>query len=133
MNAITTRFHSIAIIWLATSLLASALGLSLPTLAAGVKVVYPTNDIPNDQRHYDILALLRMALEKTEAKYGPFELSSSPTPMPKARYLLALEQRHEINIAWTSSSEQNEHRFLPIRIPLRKTPLKTRTCTITPW
>ncbi len=99
--------------------------------AAGIKVIYPTGDIPNDPRHADVIEILRTALEKTEAQFGPFELAAASEPMAKGRYLLELEQQHGINIIWNGTSEELETRFSPIRIPLRKGLLGYRLSLIT--
>ncbi|MEN9868865.1 MAG: hypothetical protein RL748_4455 [Pseudomonadota bacterium] len=96
-------------------------GLIWQARAEGVKVIYPAGDIPNDPRFHDVIEMLRTALEKTKPQYGPYELMPNPTIMPKARYILELEQAHNnINVIWNSTSEELETRFLPIRIPLRK-------------
>lgn len=102
------------------ALLPGLLATASCALAAGVKVTYPTGDVPNDPRFNDVIEILHTALEKTRAQYGPYELGPAPTPMPKARYLLEMENGGEINVVWNGTSEELEQRFLPIRIPLRK-------------
>lgn len=99
-------------------------------LAAGIKVTYPTGDVPNDPRFNDVIEVLRTALEKTRPQYGPFELGPASTPMPKARYLLEMENHGEINVVWNGTSDELEQRFLPIRIALRKDLLGYRICLI---
>ncbi len=104
---------------------------ALPSRAEGMKVIYPSGDIPNDTRFHDVIEMLHTALEKTRAKYGPYELIQNPEPMPKARYILELEQKQRsINVIWNSTSTELEQRFLPIRIPLRKGLLGYRICLI---
>jgi hypothetical protein len=121
-------------------LLVCLLGFAISAMAAGgsvsaargsgVRVVYPTGDIPNDPRFNDVIEILRTALEKTVPQFGPFELGPAPAPMPKARYLMDLEQQREINVVWNGTSEELEKRFTPIRIPLRKGLLGYRVCLI---
>lgn len=113
------------------SFLLACFSLIGPTHAEGVKVIYPAGDIPNDPRFHDVIEMLRTALEKTKNQYGPYELMANPTIMPKARYILELEQAHRtINVIWNSTSEELETRFLPIRIPLRKGLLGYRVALI---
>lgn len=102
-----------------------------PLLAAGVRVTYPTGDIPNDPRFNDVIEILRTALEKTRPQYGPYELGPANAPMPKARYLMEMENGGEINVVWNGTSIELEQRFLPIRIPLRKGLLGYRISFIT--
>ncbi|MES2297246.1 MAG: amino acid ABC transporter substrate-binding protein [Pseudomonadota bacterium] len=87
---------------------------------AGVKVVYPAEESDNDRRHIDLVEILRVALEKTTPEFGPYELKPSSLRMSKARYLSALQERQLINITWSSTSNEMETNFSPIRIPLRK-------------
>lgn len=105
---------------LAACLLGCLVSCLLPVWASGIKVTYPTGDVPNDPRFHDVIEILRTALEKTRAQYGPFELGPANTPMPKARYLLEMENHGDINVVWNGTSDELEQRFLPIRIPLRK-------------
>ncbi|MES2049703.1 MAG: amino acid ABC transporter substrate-binding protein [Pseudomonadota bacterium] len=89
-------------------------------LAADTKLIYPADEDEGDTRVNDLKEILQMALKKTEPEFGPFELRPSTLKMNRLRYLSELERGRTINIAWSSTSEEMEHRFLPIRIPLRK-------------
>lgn len=96
-------------------------GLSVSASAAGMKFIYPASEIPGDTRFNDLIELLRTALEKTSAEYGPFEMGPAPVVMSKARYMAALQLNSgEINIVWTSTSHEMEQQYLPLRIPLRR-------------
>jgi Bacterial extracellular solute-binding proteins, family 3 len=120
------------ILRLSQALLLLLMAAALPSRAEGLKVIYPSGDIPNDTRFLDVIEMLRTALEKTKAQYGPYELIENPKPMPKSRYFLELEQpNRSVNVVWNSSTEELEQRFLPIRIPLRKGLLGYRICFIT--
>jgi ABC-type amino acid transport substrate-binding protein len=89
-------------------------------LAVETKVVYPADEDEGDTRVNDLKEILQMALKKTEPEFGSFELRPSLLKMNGLRYLTELEKGRVINIAWSSTSEEMESRFLPIRIPLRK-------------
>lgn len=87
---------------------------------AGVKLVYPADEVPGDPRFHDLKEILELALKKTAPEYGPYELEPAPVVMSKARYMGELRQGGTINIVWSSTSKTLENELLPIRIPLRK-------------
>ena len=88
--------------------------------AGRVEIVYPSDETGNDARYNDLHEILRGALERTVADFGPYTLQPSKVRMNEARYLTELKNRQSINIAWSSTSIQKEREFLPVRIPLRK-------------
>jgi ABC-type amino acid transport substrate-binding protein len=88
--------------------------------AAETKIVYPADEDEGDTRVNDLKEILHMALKKTEPEFGSFELRASVLKMNRLRYLSELELGRTINIAWSSTSDEMESRFSPIRIPLRK-------------
>lgn len=83
-------------------------------------VTYPAPESSKDTRYGDLIELLKIALQKTVKEYGPYRLQPSALPMNEARYLLELKTGRSINVAWSSTSVEKEHDYLPIRIPLRK-------------
>lgn len=85
-----------------------------------VKVTYPAPEYWADERHSDVIEILRTALEKTENKYGPFEIAPYSTVMNDGRVVNSLKHGKFINIAWGSTSIKKEQDLLPVRIPLRK-------------
>lgn len=91
-----------------------------PLLAAGMKVTYPANESANDPRFNDLIEILHIALEKTVAESGPYELGPSEMAMNEARYLRELRDGRSVNIIWSSTSYEKERDYLPLRIPLRK-------------
>ena len=102
-------------------LLIALLLLQVSAAATGIRVVYSAGEIQNDTRFNDVIELLCTSLEKTKARFGPFECLHSPKVLPKKRALLELEQPlHSINVIWNPTSVEMEQRFSAIRIPLRK-------------
>jgi len=95
---------------------------SLPCRAeAGVtEVVYPAPESPQDVRDNDLVEILHSALEHTVASYGPYRLRPSHLAMNEARQLVMLSNGGELNITWSSTSDEKERTLLAIRIPLRK-------------
>lgn len=87
---------------------------------AKVKVTYPAPEYWADERHSDVIEILRTALEKTEKKYGPFDIAPYPTVMNEGRVVTSLTRGKFVNVAWGSTSIKKEKDLLPIRIPLRK-------------
>lgn len=122
--------HSFLYHWQVSSYLVKALSLTLcfffillnPHKAYSKSNVftYPAPETPNDQRFNDLIEILRTALERTVPEFGPYELGPASTVMSKARYLTELQNGQAPNIIWSSTSQDLENQFLPIRIPLRK-------------
>lgn len=108
------------------ALLAAA---SLPSFAV-TQVIYPAPETANDNRYRDLIELLDTALKRTSAEYGPYQLQPSDIQMNEARYLVELKAGHLINVAWSSTSNEKERDYLPIRIPLRKSLLGYRVALI---
>ncbi len=73
-----------------------------------------------DTRNYYFIDLLNLALKKTEASAGPFELLSYAAPMNQSRALSSLNQDYGVDIVWTMTSNERELNYLPIRVPLLK-------------
>lgn len=83
-------------------------------------VIHPADEELGDPRFNDVKEILRMALEKTVAEFGPFKLSASTQHTNGLRYLSNLARDSDLNVVWSSTSVEKERSYLPIRIPLRK-------------
>lgn len=101
-----------------------AYGLSLAagsTVAESTVVAYPRSISPTDSQYLYDYELLRLALDKTQAEFGPYELRQSELPMNQAR---AAEEivagSGTINVFARSTSVEHEASMLPIRIPIDK-------------
>lgn len=102
--------------------LLAGLTLFVGTAGAGTTVfVYPKSISAIDSQYMYDYDLLRLALEKTRAEYGLYELRPSDVAMTQAR---AGEEvvtgTGTVNIFARSTSAEYEARMLPIRIPLDK-------------
>jgi len=73
-----------------------------------------------DKRNDYYIALLTLALEKTEAKYGRFRLEMNENSMLQARALLSVANKQLVDVVWSMTSKEREDALLPIRIPLLK-------------
>ena len=83
-------------------------------------VIHPADEELGDPRFNDVKEILRLALEKTVAEFGPFKLSASTQHTNGLRYLSNLARDSDLNVVWSSTSVEKERNYLPIRIPLRK-------------
>jgi ABC-type amino acid transport substrate-binding protein len=98
---------------------------------AQTKVVYPAFESSADSRYNDLVEILKTALEKTVAEYGPYTLQPSKSRMNEARSLAELlNPAGMVNIAWSGTSVQKEKDFRAVRIPLRKGILGYRVALI---
>ncbi len=82
-------------------------------------LVYARAESSNDSRYDYDWAVLRMALDKTRASFGPYTLQPSDQPMSPARVLAELRNRQRgINILVRATSTELERTLLPIRFPV---------------
>ncbi|MFZ5722254.1 MAG: hypothetical protein ACOY33_01190 [Pseudomonadota bacterium] len=75
-------------------------------------------DGPGDLRNDYFLALLRLALEKTARRDGPFRLEAASSTIPQSRALSALDSGELIDVLWTMTTRRREAQVQPVRIPL---------------
>lgn len=64
--------------------------------------------------------LLHLALSKTEATDGPFQIIQYPHMLTKARFEAELKRHGVIDIMWAIDNKHLESEFLPIRVSLLK-------------
>ncbi|MDC8760919.1 hypothetical protein [Janthinobacterium fluminis] len=89
--------------------------------AATTTVIYPQAGSTLDSRYEYDWEVLRTALQKTQARFGPFTLRQASGNMSPARVseeLLAPNGR--VNVLVRATSNQLEQQFLPIRIPVER-------------
>ncbi|MFZ6798868.1 amino acid ABC transporter substrate-binding protein [Undibacterium sp. Di24W] len=91
-----------------------------PKPTSVTRVVHPADEEKGDPRFVDVKEILRLALEKTVVEFGPFELQASSQNTNGLRYLNNLANDSDLNVVWSSTTEEKERNYLPIRIPLRK-------------
>lgn len=90
--------------------------------AATTHVVYPLTALEDvDSRYEYDWAVLRVALQKTEPRYGPFELRQSTHAMSSQRVAQELLMPGgRINVFARATSPQLEQQYLPVRLPIDK-------------
>lgn len=76
-------------------------------------------DHPEDQRLDYFTGLLKLALDKTEADYGPYRLTPRKEPINQERSFMMVSQ-NKLDVTWGMTSAMREIRTRPIRIPLMK-------------
>lgn len=74
----------------------------------------------NDVRNAYFVDVLKLALSKTERRYGRFELQEAKMQMNQLRALQNLAIKKNIDVVWTMTSIEREEMLEPIRIPLLK-------------
>ncbi|WP_339719045.1 hypothetical protein [uncultured Paraglaciecola sp.] len=72
-----------------------------------------------DQQKTYYVALLKLAIEKAQHKFGPASLQSFGTSMVYQRKLMSLNSG-KLDVMWAITSEQRERDLLPIMIPVLK-------------
>ena len=89
--------------------------------AADANIVYPLTGSRLDSRYDYDWAVLRLALDKTRARYGSYDLHQSPIIMSPQRITQELQNRPgRINILARATDPELEKTFLPVRIPIDK-------------
>ncbi|MBW8848798.1 MAG: transporter substrate-binding domain-containing protein [Burkholderiales bacterium] len=74
---------------------------------------------PSSQEHATYFPqLLRLALEKTRASDGPFEIKTYEQTMSGARQLAELKNNGAIDLVWDGSNAKREAELLPVRFSL---------------
>lgn len=84
-------------------------------------VVYPRTESAGDTQYLYDYELLRLALEKTIAEYGSYEMRESAAAMNQARAADEIVAGSgKVNIFSRSTSIEHEALMLPVRIPIDK-------------
>ncbi|HWW72514.1 MAG TPA: hypothetical protein VN089_21440 [Duganella sp.] len=73
-----------------------------------------------DYRDRYTLQVLRAALQASTAKYGPFELHTSPLGMERDRLMFEMIKGDLVNLSAQITSAEWERNLIPIRIPIDK-------------
>lgn len=71
-----------------------------------------------DRRHEYFRQLLILALEKTRADFGNFEVKAAGVPISQARAFNMLKQGKLVDVVWTMTTDEREKQALPVRVPL---------------
>ncbi len=82
------------------------------------EVVYPRPESEHDSRYLYDWEVLRTALEKTRAGFGPYELRQARQYMSPARVTAEAAGAGDINVFVRATSAQLEQQFRPVRIPV---------------
>ena len=103
-----------------------SLGLVVGTAAAATsaptpeRIRYPRQEASPDSRSDYFLAVLELALSKSRATFGDYQLMPADLGMQQARALDSLLSKRHLDVVWTITSREREQQLLPIRIPLDK-------------
>lgn len=107
------------VFYLARALLACLLlGTGAGAIGAPLRLTVPALQ-PSSKEHATYFPqLLRLALEKTRATDGPFEIRHFDQPLTSLRQATEVKNQGVINLMWDGSNKQRETELLPIRISL---------------
>lgn len=102
----------------AALILLSTLGLPSARAAEPLRITIPQL-APSAQEHASYFPqLLRLALEKTRASDGPFEIRHHGEAMSGPRQFAELKKDGAINLIWDGTDARREAELLPVRISL---------------
>jgi hypothetical protein len=106
--------------WLLSGL-GAVLGVLCATGAAAQAYVYPQPESSADSQYEYDYGLLRLALERTRATHGDYDLRPSAKPVNQARAAHEIVQgTGVVTIFARSTAAEHEERMRPIRIPIDK-------------
>jgi ABC-type amino acid transport substrate-binding protein len=81
---------------------------------------YPRPESLKDVRHIYRFELLKLAMDRTKAVYGDFEIVYTAAEMTQSRALTELENNGVVDVIALPSNVEREKKFLPVRIPVMK-------------
>lgn len=84
------------------------------------RIRYPRQEASTDHRSDYFLAVLELALNKSQTHFGAYVLTPADIGMQQARALESLLSQRHLDVVWTITSRERERQLLPIRIPLDK-------------
>ena len=83
------------------------------------KIVLPHHDKNTEYLSY-FPRVLELAMKKTEATDGPYEITFHPYGFTSARTMAELKYGNTVNVVWSTLNEQRLHDLHAITIPLLK-------------
>lgn len=96
------------------------LSLAVPVVASATVIGHIRPDSAAEDRDAYFIELLNLALERTEASHGPYELRQAPVQMSQSRAFREMREGGYIDVVWSMATRDRERAFRPIRIPLLK-------------
>jgi hypothetical protein len=73
-----------------------------------------------DPKQAYYIALLELALQRSQSKYGAYKMTPVVIEMPQARTIKLVESNQHIDIVWTMTSIERENQLQAVYIPLLK-------------
>ncbi|MCG7535036.1 hypothetical protein [Pseudoalteromonas sp. OOF1S-7] len=105
-------------LWFFGAILVASIFTSSHSFGADL-VRYNVSKAYADPKQDYYIAVLRLALNKSRDKYGPYQLSeNSFDHTPQGRTLEILEQGELLDVHWTMTSQQRETQLAAVYVPL---------------
>lgn len=118
MNSLFKNLRLVAIIGLFITPILQSSVRAQDSNTLVIRYLPPDEDVGSRSQYY--YQLLKMALDKTVASYGPYELKPADKAMNQRDALKAMMQGQGIDVVHTMTDKTRERVLLPIRIPLDK-------------
>lgn len=104
--------------------------LQRPEPAATMTYVYNAPESATDQRYLYAWQVLRTALDKTSARFGPYQLKQAPV-MTESRQIRELVQHSGIiNVMYLDTRQELEDQLVPVRIAVDKNLMSYRVLLV---
>jgi len=99
------------------------MAISAPAFSGAVPgktvITYPQKETAIDSRYDYDWAVLRAALDKTNAQFGPYEMHPAVDVMGQARVTSEMQEATgRVNIFARATTIELEQKFIPVRIPI---------------
>lgn len=102
----------------------------LPERTAVMNYVYNAPEAATDQRYLYAWHILRTALDKTNARFGPYKLKQAPV-MTESRQIRELSQHSGIiSVMYLDTRQELEDQLLPVRIAVDKNLMSYRVLLV---
>lgn len=107
----------IAGLWLLALLSVANISVAAPA-AEPLKVTISPMEKVNGTGIFYFSQLLDLALKKTEASYGPYQLGYAASHVSVERDLADLKHGVNVNVVWTTINGKRDKELLPVRVSL---------------
>lgn len=91
-----------------------------PVTPAITQVILPPIEKSSEKTGSFFPRVLELALNKTLATHGPYQISSYPYQLTNSRFISELSRNGAINLMWTMTDANREQKLTPVKVSLLK-------------